>query len=142
MGPVPVDTPLQHVTIDGGSGTYGDVRIDGTLLLGIKAATDGVPRDSRGAINLCRTLNGALIRGFLNGVERWRFGTVNGEWPFLKTGSNLNDQPGLRFREFPSGYKIEMCGEDGTCGEISKDNSGALKYQSPAGNVTTLAPGP
>ncbi len=123
FSPIPVDRPRFHIDMGAGDGTYGDVRVDGTLTVGREAAlcenpadrTTCVPVDPRGAIVIARgrptNENMANLRVFrrnaVNGKveEVWRQGTTADGLPFLNSQAG-NDYPSYIFRPWTGAPKI------------------------------------
>lgn len=156
VSPDPVEKPIPHFTVRSSSmqGTYGDVWIDGTLnVIPAQVFLDAngsntVPLDPRGAINLGRTRypnaneNLGLIRLWRkaqDGVVREEARMGLSQHGFLYFNNGGSDSPRIRFRFDEGSMKVLFLREQNNdYGEYSFDNSGALKYQAPSGNVTVV----
>lgn len=156
VSPDPVEKPIPHFTVRSTSmqGSYGDVWIDGTLnVVPAQVMLDAngnaaMPLDPRGAINLGRTRYPAanenlglirLWRKAQDGVvrEECRLGLSQHGFPYINSGGS--DSPRIRFRFDQGSMKMLFLREQNNdYGELSFDNSGALKYQAPSGTVTTI----
>lgn len=156
VSPDPVEKPIPHFTVRSTSmqGSYGDVWIDGTLnVVPHQVFLDAngnptMPLDPRGAINLGRTRypnaneNLGLLRFWRkaqDGVvrEEARMGLTQHGFPYLNGGGN--DNAIIRYRFDNGSTRINLMRQsDGLYGELSMDNSGAMKYQAPSGTVTTV----
>lgn len=157
ISPSPIDKPRFHFQVTGnGSGGHGDMRIDGTMTIGTDRAlcsditndSTCLPVDPRGAIRISRErpVNESMAQVIISRrnnsnnliEESLRIGTNADGFPFLGINST-GDQSNLYFRKGPDWLMMALCGDNGKCGRLTKDNSKALKYENEVGYVTQLA---